>query len=157
MVHVPHIIFKYYSSANTIEAFRASFRSRSIRSTYESLIFSSAFDLAIYSVFIAQFECPISDISVCFLGIVLSFCLIDWFDFRLSSNCGKRAVCSSHLATYSSCFIAVFIGTVFYRYPLITSCTLAFKTRIVWFLPGVCVSPSLSLKLLIQRHIKWRS
>lgn len=35
-------------------------RSHDIRGTYESLIFSSAFDLAIYSVFIAQFECPIS-------------------------------------------------------------------------------------------------
>lgn len=49
-----------------------------IRVTYESLIFSSAFDLAIYSVFIAQFECPISSCSFsaasfhpCFLRNVL--------------------------------------------------------------------------------------
>lgn len=52
-----------------------------IRVTYESLIFSSAFDLAIYSVFIAQFECPISSRSFsaasfrpCFFRNVLFIC-----------------------------------------------------------------------------------
>lgn len=67
--------------------------------TYESLIFSSAFDLAIYSVFIAQFECPISTEHVL---LVFSGCLNGLYPFLIAP-----------IPMYSSSFIAVFIGSAF--------------------------------------------
>lgn len=91
---------------------------RSIPGTYESLIFSSAFDLAIYSVFIAQFECPIFAI----------FVSLGYFSLHPIEVSSPRSGCELlslsyfipyvlRLKMYSSSFIVVFIGTVFYRYP----------------------------------------
>lgn len=62
--------FKYYSSE--IQSRYSPDANWCIRVTYESLIFSSAFDLAIYSVFIAQFECPISTVTSAHTSPLLS-------------------------------------------------------------------------------------
>lgn len=89
---------------------RGSLSAESILGTYESLIFSSAFDLAIYSVFIEQFQCPISNIFVYNSCTLFSLARPSIFFDLLSLPRSSR----THLSTYSSCFIAVFIGTPFF-------------------------------------------
>lgn len=126
-----HIIFKYYSSVNTIVEFEAhSTKAESIRGTYESLIFSSAFDLAIYSVFIAQFECPI-------FAVFLFFPFFSFWPIQSPSIFVLLPpLYSSPPKMYSSSFIVVFIGNFFLSIFLITSIALTLKTiiRIFFFL-----------------------